>query len=92
MTLALTPAQDCLARHRVRVFGDGRRTLVLGPEFGCQQLIWEQVALELARDHRMEQFGFHLDHAQPDDQHHAAGFQARLRHHDPRALRESLAA
>lgn len=26
MNLALTPAQDCLAPHRVRVFGDGRRT------------------------------------------------------------------
>ena len=67
MNLALTPAQDCLARHRVRVFGDGRRTLVFGPGFGCQQTVWEPVAMELAREHRVVLFDFHTDHALPDD-------------------------
>ena len=67
MNLALTPAQDCLARHRVRVFGDGRRTLVFGPGFGCQQMVWEPVAMELARDHRVVLFDFHLDHALTDN-------------------------
>ncbi|GGA85775.1 hypothetical protein GCM10011521_25280 [Arenimonas soli] len=56
MTLALTPAQDFLARHR------------------------------------MVLFDVHLEHAQPDDPYRAADFQARPRHHDTRALRESLAA
>ena len=67
MNLALTPAQDCLARHRVRVFGDGRHTLVFGPGFGCQQAVWEPVALELAREHRVVLFDFHTDHVLPND-------------------------
>lgn len=61
MNLALTPAQDCLARHRVRVFGDGRHTLVFGPGFGCDQTVWEPVAMELAREHRVVLFDFQLD-------------------------------
>lgn len=67
MTLALSPAEDCLARHRVRVFGEGRRTLVFGPGFGCQQMVWEPVAFEMASEHRVVLFDFHLDHAQPED-------------------------
>lgn len=67
MNLALSPAQDCLARHRVRVFGDGPRTLVFGPGFGCQQAVWEPVAMELARENRVVLFDFHVDHGPPDD-------------------------
>lgn len=67
MNLALSPAEDCLARHRVRVFGDGRRTLVFGPGFGCQQDVWEPVAMALANEHRVVLFDFHLDHGPPGD-------------------------
>lgn len=67
MNLALTPAQDCLARHRVRVLGEGPRTLVFGPGFGCQQSVWEPVALALAREHRVVLFDFHLEHGACDD-------------------------
>lgn len=67
MNLALSPAEDCLARHRVRVFGEGRHTLVFGPGFGCLQTVWEPVAMELAREHRVVLFDFHTDHGPAGD-------------------------
>jgi len=67
MNLALSPAEDCLARHRVRVFGDGDRTLVFAPGFGCQQDVWEPVAMALANEHRVVLFDFHLDHGPTED-------------------------
>lgn len=53
MTLALDVADDCLARHDVRVLGDGVRTLVFGPGFGCDQGTWAPVAQGLSRGHRV---------------------------------------
>lgn len=53
MNLALHVADDCLARHDVRVLGDGARTLVFGPGFGCDQNAWAPVAQSLARSHRV---------------------------------------
>lgn len=53
MTLALHVDDDCLARHDVRVLGDGARTLVFGPGFGCDQTTWAPVAQALGRSHRV---------------------------------------
>lgn len=53
MNLALHVADDCLARHDVRVLGKGERTLVFGPGFGCDQATWEPVAQAFARSHRV---------------------------------------
>lgn len=69
MTLAQTPAELCLARHRARVLGAGEATVMFAPGFGCEQMVWEPVAQALAESHRVVLFDFHLPPGLPDDPH-----------------------
>lgn len=49
---------DVLARHHVKVFGDGPQTLVFAHGFGCDQNMWWRVAPAFANDYRVVQFDY----------------------------------
>lgn len=53
MTLAVSVANACLARHRVRVLGHSGPTLLFLPGFGGDQTTWEPVATRFADTHRV---------------------------------------
>ena len=53
MTLALSVAEACLARHRVRVLGDAGPMLLFVPGFGGSQAGWEPVARHFTGTHRV---------------------------------------
>lgn len=53
MTLALSVADACLARHRVRVLGASGPMLVFVPGFGGSQASWEPVAMCFTGTHRV---------------------------------------
>ncbi|MFN8759087.1 MAG: alpha/beta fold hydrolase [Tagaea sp.] len=55
MTLA---DSDIVARHAVRIVGQGKRDLLFAHGFGCAQTMWRHVAPALARDNRAILFDY----------------------------------
>lgn len=58
-------SETILRRHNVTQFGDGDRAMMFAHGFGCDQHMWEPVASDFARDHRVVLFDY-VGHGRSD--------------------------
>lgn len=49
---------NVIARNKVRVFGEGKRTIVMAHGFGCDQTMWQYISPAFSGDYRLVQFDY----------------------------------
>jgi sigma-B regulation protein RsbQ len=77
MQSMVTPAHPVLARHNVKVSGQGSIPMIFAHGFGCDQNMWRKVAPAFAADYRIITFDY-IGHGESDRSAYSASKYASL--------------
>jgi len=77
MQSMITPAHPVLARHNVKVSGEGSIPMMFAHGFGCDQNMWRKVAPAFAAEYRIITFDY-IGHGESDRSAYSASKYASL--------------